>query len=78
MADVVAGLDLSRITVRICAAGESLLGFLSYEELLAEQSGESLLDEREGQEMLYSGGTTGRPKGSANRCPRRRSITRRR
>ncbi len=68
MADVVAGLDLSRITVRICAAGE-LPGFTPYEELLAAESGEPLSDECEGREMLYSGGTTGRPKGVRKPLP---------
>ncbi|MEU6558114.1 acyl-CoA synthetase [Nocardia nova] len=68
MADVVARLDLSRITVRICAAGE-LPGFIPYEDLLAAESGDPLPDECEGREMLYSGGTTGRPKGVRKPLP---------
>jgi long-chain acyl-CoA synthetase len=62
MAEVVESLDLSRIPVRVVAAGE-LAGFERYEETLAAESAESLPDECEGREMLYSSGTTGRPKG---------------
>ncbi|MGF7239369.1 MAG: acyl-CoA synthetase [Frankia sp.] len=62
LAEVVAELDLSRIRVRVSAAGE-VAGFQRYDDLLAVESGEPLEDEREGREMLYSSGTTGRPKG---------------
>ena len=62
MADIVAGLDLAHVAVRICAAGE-LDGFERYEEVLAGAAAEPSAAEREGREMLYSSGTTGRPKG---------------
>jgi fatty-acyl-CoA synthase len=75
MAGVVAGLDLSRIRTRICAAGE-LAGFERYDEVLAGQapgpphaSPSSFTGEREGREMLYSSGTTGRPKGVRKPLP---------
>jgi long-chain acyl-CoA synthetase len=38
-------------------------GYASYEDSLRSQPAEPLPDEREGQDMLYSSGTTGRPKG---------------
>jgi long-chain acyl-CoA synthetase len=68
MADVVAGLDLSRVGVRICALGD-LDGFDRYDEVLAATDGGPLDDEREGREMLYSSGTTGRPKGVRKELP---------
>ncbi len=75
MAGGVAGLDLSRIRTRICAAGE-LAGFERYDEVLAGQapgpppaSRSSFAGEREGREMLYSSGTTGRPKGVRKPLP---------
>lgn len=61
MADVVTRLDLSRIGLRVCV-GE-LSGFESYDALVAAQGDGPLEDELEGREMLYSSGTTGRPKG---------------
>jgi fatty-acyl-CoA synthase len=62
MSEVIAGLDVGRQPVRICAAGK-LAGFEPYEELLAAAAPGPLEDEIEGREMLYSSGTTGRPKG---------------
>jgi long-chain acyl-CoA synthetase len=62
MADVVAGLDVSRIDIRVTAIGE-LAGFERYEDMLAGAEPIPLDDECEGREMLYSSGTTGRPKG---------------
>src|SRR5262245_5047269 len=61
MSDVVAALDLSRIPVRVSATGE-LPGFERYADVLAATAPARLDDEREGREMLYSSGTTGRPK----------------
>lgn len=61
MSEVVSDLDLSRIPIRVCVTGE-LAGFESYSEALSAEP-PSLEDEREGREMLYSSGTTGRPKG---------------
>jgi long-chain acyl-CoA synthetase len=68
MADVVAGLDLSRTPVRIGAVGK-LQGFERYDEVLAAEDGGPLEHEREGREMLYSSGTTGRPKGVRKQLP---------
>jgi acyl-CoA synthetase (AMP-forming)/AMP-acid ligase II len=68
MADVVAGLDLSRIPVRVAGAG-ILPGFEPYDALLAATEPGPLEDDREGREMLYSSGTTGRPKGVRKQLP---------
>ena len=68
MAEVVAGLDLSRVPVRVSGAGQ-LPGFEPYDEVLAAQPPGPLADEREGREMLYSSGTTGRPKGVRKQLP---------
>ena len=68
LAGLVAELDLSRIRTRLSAGGE-LSGFEHYEEVLAGQSPGLLADEREGREMLYSSGTTGRPKGVRKPLP---------
>src|SRR5690606_36759542 len=38
-------------------------GFASYEDAIAAEPAEPLADEPAGQFMLYSSGTTGRPKG---------------
>src|SRR5262249_25992810 len=62
MADVVESLDFSRIPVRVSAEGD-LAGFERYRDMLAAESAAPLDDECEGREMLYSSGTTGRPKG---------------
>jgi fatty-acyl-CoA synthase len=68
MAGVLAELDLSRIPVRISAVGE-VDGFERYDDVLAGSSAEPLPDEAEGREMLYSSGTTGRPKGVRKPLP---------
>ena len=44
-------------------AGDAAEGFEAYEEALAGHSPENLADEPAGSFMLYSSGTTGRPKG---------------
>ena len=69
VADVVAGLDLARIAVRIATRGD-LPGFERYGDVLAAASGGPVDDEQEGREMLYSSGTTGRPKGIRKPLPR--------
>jgi fatty-acyl-CoA synthase len=59
---------LSRINVRISAAGD-LPGFERYDDVIAATPSGALGDEREGREMLYSSGTTGRPKGVRKPLP---------
>ena len=68
MTDVVSGLDLSRVSVRICAAGQ-MPGFEDYQEMLTSTAPGPLDDESEGREMLYSSGTTGWPKGIRKPLP---------
>jgi fatty-acyl-CoA synthase len=68
LADVVAGLDLARVPVRISGVGE-LSGFERYADVLAAEEPGPLEHEREGREMLYSAGTTGRPKGVRKPLP---------
>jgi fatty-acyl-CoA synthase len=68
MADVVSSLDLSRIPVRV-SAGAAPEGFEGYEDVIAAESSAPLDDECEGREMLYSSGTTGRPKGVRKPLP---------
>ncbi|MCU0311108.1 MAG: acyl-CoA synthetase [Acidimicrobiales bacterium] len=66
LADVVAGLDLSRVGLRIVVeppGGPGLDGFVDYARALASAPPGPIADEAEGREMLYSSGTTGRPKG---------------
>ena len=45
------------------AIGGAMGGFLDYDDALAKQSGEDIADPVRGHTMLYSSGTTGRPKG---------------
>jgi len=68
MADVIGRLDLSVIPTLVSAAGD-LPGFERYDDLLAATPPGRLEDEREGREMLYSSGTTGRPKGVRKELP---------
>lgn len=67
-AEVVAGLDLTRLPLRVSAAGD-LAGFEPYAHMLAGSPPLPLADECEGREMLYSSGTTGRPKGVRKPLP---------
>ena len=72
MAGVVAGLDLARIPARICVAGQretGLAGFERYDSVLAGVAPGPLAGECEGREMLYSSGTTRRPKGVRKQLP---------
>jgi long-chain acyl-CoA synthetase len=67
MAEVVAGLDLGRVGVRVSVG--DLPGFERYDDVLAGAEPSPPDDEREGREMLYSSGTTGRPKGVRKELP---------
>ncbi|ORM24110.1 AMP-binding protein [Williamsia sp. 1135] len=63
VADAVSAVDqVPTVTHRIAWAGD-LAGFESYDEILAAASDAPLDDQPRGQDMLYSSGTTGRPKG---------------
>ncbi|HUN31568.1 MAG TPA: acyl-CoA synthetase [Trebonia sp.] len=68
MADVVSRLDLSVIGLLISATGR-VPGFRRYEDFLSSVAAGPLDGEREGREMLYSSGTTGRPKGVRKQLP---------
>lgn len=68
LADVVATLDTSRVSVRISADG-GLTGFECYDDVVTAQAPGPVDDECEGREMLYSSGTTGRPKGVRKTLP---------
>lgn len=60
--DVATELDLAGLDLCLMA-GSPAAGFDSLSEALAGQPSTSIADPAEGAEMLYSGGTTGRPKG---------------
>jgi acyl-CoA synthetase (AMP-forming)/AMP-acid ligase II len=53
---------LANVDVRLSVGGE-LDGFVSFEDSIAAQPNEALPDRVESMPMLYSSGTTGRPKG---------------
>src|SRR3974390_3114309 len=58
----VEALGLSRVPVRLCI-GDGLPGCERYDDAVAAQPVTPVVDEAEGREMLYSSGTTGKPKG---------------
>jgi long-chain acyl-CoA synthetase len=64
----VGSLNLSRLRVRLSIGGD-VDGFRSYEEAISSQPRSRVADECEGREMLYSSGTTGRPKGVRKLLP---------
>jgi fatty-acyl-CoA synthase len=59
-----------RVRLRLAFGGE-VDGHADYEEALAGVSGEPLGDQPRGTDMLYSSGTTGRPKGIRSPLPDR-------
>ncbi|MGO3327624.1 acyl-CoA synthetase [Gordonia sp. (in: high G+C Gram-positive bacteria)] len=59
---------LSERTRRI-AWGDGLDGFADYAQIKADASAEALTDQPRGMDMLYSSGTTGRPKGIKPNMP---------
>jgi long-chain acyl-CoA synthetase len=64
MAESLSGMDeiLSKLKIRLSVGGD-LPGFERYEDAIAGVSADPLPDRTEGMPMLYSSGTTGRPKG---------------
>ena len=68
LAPAIEPLDLSRLRVRLCVGGD-LAGFESYESSIESHPPTPIEDECEGREMLYSSGTTGRPKGVQKDLP---------
>src|ERR1700686_1843714 len=68
MVEAVSALDLSRVPTRLCV-GAGLPGFERYDEAVARQPTGPVADEAEGREMLYSSGTTGKPKGVRKAIP---------
>jgi acyl-CoA synthetase (AMP-forming)/AMP-acid ligase II len=54
--------DTPKVQLRLMLDG-TVPGYDSYEDAVAPQPAEPLPDRREGADMLYSSGTTGRPKG---------------
>ena len=68
MATSVAALDLTRVPVRLSVGG-GIEGFRDYEAEMAAYPSTPIDDECEGREMLYSSGTTGRPKGVRKELP---------
>jgi acyl-CoA synthetase (AMP-forming)/AMP-acid ligase II len=68
MADAVSSLDLSAIPVRLVVGG-ALPGFDDFDGRVASYPATPIADESEGREMLYSSGTTGKPKGVRKALP---------
>jgi acyl-CoA synthetase (AMP-forming)/AMP-acid ligase II len=73
LGDVAAGLVGSTPGVRLrLAFGGPVDGYRSYEEAVAAHPAEPLAEQPRGTDMLYSSGTTGRPKGIKPPRPERR------
>lgn len=62
MDDAIGGLDLSRVRLHLTVGRD-------YEAAVAAAPSDPIADEAEGREMLYSSGTTGRPKGIRKPLP---------
>jgi long-chain acyl-CoA synthetase len=62
---------MPRVKVRL-VVGDPVDGFEPYEDAMARYPAEPLAEELEGTRMLYSSGTTGRPKGVAYKIERKR------
>lgn len=62
LAAVAAALTIPAVESRLMLDG-AVPGYAAYEDVVAAQPAEPIPDEEEGQDMLYSSGTTGRPKG---------------
>jgi len=60
--------DAPQVTLKVAIGGEAE-GFEAYEELLRQFDGSDILDPKPGSTMLYTSGTTGRPKGVYRRNP---------
>src|SRR5207302_2154005 len=73
LADVTAELvdKMPRVKVRL-AVGAPIEGYEPYEDAIARYPAEPLAEELEGTRMLYSSGTTGRPKGVKYKITRQR------
>ncbi len=73
LADVAAELvdHMPRVKVRL-AVGAPISGYEPYEDAIARYPAEPLAEELEGTRMLYSSGTTGRPKGVKYKIERKR------
>ncbi|HET6665392.1 MAG TPA: AMP-binding protein, partial [Acidimicrobiales bacterium] len=56
-------IDAPKVELRILLDGGSNEGWERYDELVADRPGTPIADQAEGADMLYSSGTTGRPKG---------------
>ena len=54
---------MPNVKVRLLVGDGAVDGYEPYEEALARYPAEPLAEELEGTRMLYSSGTTGRPKG---------------
>ena len=71
LADVVANLGPRAKRLEVClSAGGGIDGYVDLDEAIAEIDPTPRSDEREGSLMLYSSGTTGRPKGILPPLPR--------
>ncbi len=61
--EVAEGLDAQKSTVRLVSLGGEISGFEAYEALRDQQPSTPISDEVAGMPMLYTSGTTGKPKG---------------